>query len=242
MTCRDALRALAAIAFPIAACSAHGQATLVEAPPPQPVLTITASATRAVTNDRMHAVMRAEADRPDAAQAANDVNARMARALARAKAVQGVDARTAGYSSYQISEPNVPIRWRVSQTLVLEGRDFVALSALVSQLQGTDGLLLSGLDFTVSPTARRVAEDALTQEAIRGWQRRAELGANAVGAKAYRTGRVTIQTNDFGGPRPMFKAAGVAAAASAAPVTIEGGTTDVTVTVSGEAILETAPR
>jgi predicted secreted protein len=108
-------------------------------------------------------------------------------------------------------------------------------------LQGTDGLLLSGLDFTVSPTARRVAEDALTQEAIRGWQRRAELGANAFGAKAYRTGRVTIQTNDFGGPRPMFKAGGVAAAASA-PVSIEGGTTDVTVTVSGEAILETPPR
>ena len=241
MTCRDALRALAAIAFPIAACSAHGQATLVEAPPPQPVLTIIASATKAVTNDRMHAVMRAEADRPDASQAANDVNARMARALAHAKAVQGVDARTAGYSSYPISEPNVPIRWRVSQTLVLEGRDFVALSALVSQLQGTDGLLLSGLDFTVSPTARRVAEDALTQEAIRGWQRRAELGANAFGAKAYRTGRVTIQTNDFGGPRPMFKAGGVAAAASA-PVSIEGGTTDVTVTVSGEAILETPPR
>ena len=39
----------------------------------------------------------------------------------------------------------------------------------------------------------------------------------------------------------MFKAGGVAAAASA-PVSIEGGTTDVTVTVSGEAILETPPR
>jgi predicted secreted protein len=237
MTHRDALRALALVAFAATAGTASAQATLVEAPPPQPVLTISASAAKAVSNDRMQAVMRAEADRPDAAQAANDVNARMARALARAKTVPGVDARTAGYSSYQISEPNVPIRWRVSQTLVLEGRDFVALSALVSQLQGTDGLLLSGLDFTVSPTARRVAEDALTQEAIRGWQRRAELGAKAFGANAYRTGRVTIQTNDFGAPRPMFKAGGVAAA-SAAPVTVEGGTTDVTVTVSGEAILE----
>ena len=41
----------------------------------------------------------------------------------------------------------------------------------------------------------------------------------------------------------MFKAGGVAAA-SAAPVSVEGGTSDVTVTVSGEAILEatTVPR
>lgn len=236
------LRFLALAAVGAIACTAHAQTTLVEAPPPQPVVTVTASATKAVTNDRMHAVLRAEADRPDAAQAADDVNARMARALARAKAVSGVDARTAGYGSYQISEPNAPIRWRVTQTLVLEGRDFVALSALVSQLQGTDGLLLSGLEFTVSPVARRVAEDALTQEAIRSWQRRVEVAAKTFGADRFRTGRVTIQTNDFGAPRPMFKAGGVAAAASVAPVSVEGGTTDVTVTVSGEAILESPAR
>jgi len=59
----------------------------------------------------------------DAVQAANDVNARMARALGRAKAVSGVDAATAGYGSYPISEPNRPVRWRVSQTLALDGAD-----------------------------------------------------------------------------------------------------------------------
>jgi predicted secreted protein len=239
---RAARGAVAAIALAAFVRAAHGQATLVDAPPAQPIVNVTASATKPVANDRMQAVLRAEADRPDAAQAANDVNTRMARALAHAKAVPGVDARTAGYSSYPISEPNVPIRWRVTQTLVLESRDFVALSALVSQLQGTDGLLLSGLEFSVGPAARRSAEDALTHEAIRSWQRRADLAARAFGANGYRAGRVTIQTNDFGGPRPMYKAGGVAAAASVAPVPIEGGTTDVTVTVSGEAILETPPR
>ena len=75
-----------------------------------------------------------------------------------------------GYSSYQISEPNRPLRWRVAQSLALEGSDFVALSALVSKLQGADGLLLSGLSFTVSPQARHAAEDALTTQAIRSWQ------------------------------------------------------------------------
>lgn len=219
------------------------QSTLIQVPAPQPVITISASASRDVANDRMLALLRAEADNPDAARAADDVNARMARALAQAKAVAGVDAHTAGYSSYQISEPSRPMRWRVSQTLALESSDFVALSALVSKLQGGDGLLLSGLSFTVSAEARHAAEDALTVQAIRSWQQRARSAAQAFGAGDFATGRVTIQTNDYGRPQPMFKAGGVAAA-SVAPVSVEGGTSEVTVTVSGEAVLDTmrAPR
>jgi predicted secreted protein len=214
------------------------QSTLIQVPGPQPVITVSASVSNEIANDRMHASLRAEADNADAAQAANDVNARMARALLRAKAVSGVDVRTAGYSSYQISEPNRPMRWRVSQTLALESGDFVALSALVSKLQGSDGLVLSGVNFSVSPSARRAAEDALTQQAIKSWQQRAQLAAKAFGAADFRTGRVTIQTNDYGRPQPMFKAGGVAAA-SVAPVSVEGGTSEITVTVSGEAILDT---
>jgi len=160
----------------------------------------------------------------------------MARALARARAVTGVDASTTAYTSYQISEPNRPMRWRVSQTLALESSDFAALSSLVTKLQGNDGLVLSGLTFSVSTATRRAAEDALVQQAIRRWQQRAENAARGFGAAGYRTGRVTIQTNDYGRPQPMLKAG--MAAASAAPVTVEGGTSDVTVTVSGEAILD----
>jgi len=218
-------------------------ATLIEGLTPQPVVTITASASTEVPNDRMLAMLRAETDSTDAAQAANIVNQRMARALSQAKAASGVDAKTTGYNSYQISEPNRPLRWRVSQSLALESSDFVALSALVSKLQGADGLLLSGLSFTVSPAARHAAEDALTTQAIRGWQQRAQNAARAFGAGDFRTGRVTIQTNDYGRPQPMFKAGGVAATA-VAPVTVEGGTSEVMVTVSGEAILDTlrSPR
>ncbi len=219
--------------------AARAQTTLIEnAPTPQPVVSVSASATSNVANDRMQAWLRAEADNADAAQAANDVNARMARALSRAKAVTGVDASTAGYSSYPITEQNRPARWRVSQTLVLESADFSALSTLVSKLQGTDGLLLSSLNFSVSPATRRAAEDALTQQAIKSWQQRAQSAAQGFTAGGWRAGRVTIQTNDYGRPQPMFRTGGVAAA-SAAPVAVEGGTSEVTVTVSGEAILDT---
>jgi len=229
---------LAALLFAIAIVTMADAQTLLETlPTSQPIVTVTASASTDVANDRMHALLRAEADNPDAVQAANDVNTRMARALARAKAVAGVDASTTAYTSYQISEPNRPMRWRISQTLVLESSDFATLSSLVSKLQGSDGLLLSGLTFSVNAATRRAAEDALTQQAIKAWQQRAENAARGFGAGGYRTGRVTIQTNDYGRPQPMLKSG--MAAASAAPVNVEGGTTEVTVTVSGEAILDT---
>ena len=235
------IRAILPVLLAVTATHAHAQTVLESAPTPVPVVTITATATSNVANDRMHAFLRAEADNADAAAAANDVNARMGRALARARAVAGVEASTAGYSSYQVTEANKPQRWRVSQTLVLESGDFAALSALVSKLQSTDGLVLSGLNFSVSTATRRAAEDSLTQRAIQNWQQRAQLAVAAFGAGGWRTGRVTVQTNDYARPQPMYRSAGVAAAS--APVAVEGGMSDVTVTVSGEAILDTArPR
>ena len=232
------IRAILPALLGVISAHAHAQTLIESAPTPVPVVTITASATSNVANDRMHAFLRAEADNADAAAAASDVNGRMGRALARARAVAGVEASTAGYSSYQVTEANRPQRWRVSQTLVLESGDFAALSALVSKLQSTDGLVLSGLNFSVSTATRRAAEDSLTQRAIQNWQQRAQLAVAAFGAGGWRTGRVTVQTNDYARPQPMYRSAGVAAAS--APVAVEGGMSDVTVTVSGEAILDTA--
>lgn len=206
------------------------------APTSQPIVTITASATSEVANDRMQAMLRAEADNTDAAQAANDVNARIAHALSRARSTTGIDVSTTGYSSFQITEPNRPPRWRVSQTLVVEGGDFPTLAGLISKMQATDGLLLSALNFAVSVATRHSAEDALTQQAIKNWQQRAQNAAQGFGSTGWRVGRITIQTNDFGRPQPMLRAA---AADARAPVAVEGGMSEVTVTVSGEAILDT---
>lgn len=225
----------------LAACidAASAQTVLDVGPVSQPVVTITAAATSNVANDRMHAFLRAEAEDADASKAASQVNARMARALSRARGVAGVEASTAGYSSYQITEQNKPVRWRVAQTLSLESGDFAALSDLVSKLQGTDGLLLANLNFSVSEPTRRAAEDALTQQAIGNWQQRAQAAAKGFGATGWRAGRITIQGNDYGRPpQPMYRAS--VAADRAAPVAVEAGMSDITVTVSGEAILDQA--
>jgi len=209
--------------------------------PTTPVITLSAAATASVANDRMHAWLRAEAEHADPVRAAADVNTRMAKSLARAKAIAGVDVATSGYSSYQVTEKNQPPRWRVAQTLTLQGADFAAMAALVSRLQADDQLLLSGMNFAVSPDTRRKAEDALTQQAIKAWQARAQNAARGFGYDAWRTGKVTIQTGDYAPPRPMFRAAAAPMAAGAPPVSVEGGDTEVTVTVMGEAVLD-SPR
>jgi predicted secreted protein len=223
-----------AAAFVSPACAQTSASTV----PPQPVVTVSASVSSTLPNDRMHASLRAEVDNADPVVAANEVNMRMAKALARAKSVKGIEAATTAYSSYQVSERNQPSRWRVAQTLSLEGSDFSALSALVSKLQGDDQLVLAGMNFSVSAAARRTGEDALTEQAIKAWQARAQNAARGFGAPAWRTGHVTIQTGDFvRPPQPVFRT-GAQAAAAAAPVATEGGTSEITVTVSGDAILE----
>src|SRR6185436_19147835 len=109
---------------------------------------------------------------------------------------------------------------------------------LVSKIQGEDGLVLAGMSFSVSTAARRAAEDTLTQQAIKAWQARAQAAAQGFGAPSWRPGHITVQAGDtMVRPQPMMRAA-AGAMAAAAPVAAEAGTSDITVTVSGEAILE----
>jgi len=228
-------RAIAATFVGLFAMVAPAAAQPAMAPTP-PTVTLSASATSSVPNDRMLAWMRAESDNADAAAAANLVNTRMAKALARAKAAKGIDASTSGYSSFQIAEKNVPARWRVAQTLKLESSDFTALSGLISQLQAEGGLVVDGTQFSVSETTRRKAEETLTQQAIKAWQARATEAAHGFGFDSWRVGKVAIQAGDSFRPQPVMRA--MAFEAKAAPVAMEGGNSDVTVTVSGEALLE----
>src|SRR6185503_8216659 len=124
-------------------------------------------------------------------------------------------------------------RWRVQQSISLESSDFAALAALLTKMQAEDTLVMSGMTFDVSNDARRKVEDALTQEAIKGWQARAQSASKALGFDAWRVGHVNVMTGDPMRPQPMMRMA--AAAGGAAPVNAEGGNTDVTVTVSGDA-------
>jgi predicted secreted protein len=233
-----------ALALAALVLAAPLQAQVPPAPPsasPPPTVSVTGAATAKVQNDRMQAVVRAEAEQATAGAAAADVNARMAKALSLAKGVPGLEAKSAGYHTYQQWEKGRPGKWRVVQSLSLAGSDFTALAALLSKLQDEEGMLVSSIAFTLAPDTRRRAEDALTREAIRAWQQRAATAADALGFPAWRPGRITVATGDVAPPpRQEMMMRAQAAPAGSPPVAVEGGTTELTVTVGGDAVLERA--
>ena len=227
-------RLLAAIALTVFAVAASAQAPTSSAPP---TVTVTATATTTVANDRLEAWLRAEAEDVSPATAASQVNAAIAKALADAKSFAAVKVATAGYSTQQIAEKGKPTRWRVTQSISLESSDFTQAATLMSRLQDQNGLLLSNMGFSLSDKVRREAEDSVTDQAIKGWQARAQAAAQGLGFAAWRIGHVTVQTSGGGPIYPQMRAQAMASPAGA-PVTLEAGTTEVSVTVSGEAILE----
>ena len=216
------------------AANLHAQ---VPAAPSQSAVTVSASSTVTVQNDRLQAWLRSEAESANPAAAASQVNTAIAKALASAKAYPSVKVATAGYSTQQVSDKQKPNRWRVTQSLSLDSGDFTAAATLISRLQDDDGLLLSGMGFSLADKTRRDAEDSVTQQAIRNWQARAQQAALGLGFPGWRPGHITVQTGDAGRAYPVMRAQAMASSAGSAPVAVEGGTTDVSVTVSGEAIL-----
>jgi predicted secreted protein len=232
------MRTITALA--LASCVGIAAAqTIIAAPPQYPAVNVTGSAAATVPNDRIQAWLRAEHEAAEAASAANAVNTSIAKALARAKATPGITVTTSGYSTQQIAEQGKPVRWRVTQSITIASTDFAAVATLLTRMQEQDGMLLSGMGFSLSPNARDGAERQLMQQAIRSWQARAQQAATGFGAESWRPGHITIQTSEPGRVYPMARA--TVAQAEMAPVNVEGGTTEVTVTVTGDAILE-SPR
>jgi predicted secreted protein len=204
-----------------------------------PTVTVTGAATISVPNDRLQAWLRADADNASAATAASQVNAAIAKAMADAKAFPAVKVSSAGYSTQQISDKGKSTRWRVSQGIVLDAADFTAAATLISKLQDEDGLLLTSMAFSLTDKTRREAEDNVTQQAIRSWQARAQQAAQGFGFAGFRPSHISVQTGDAGRVYANMRAQGALAyTASAPPVQLEAGTTDVTVNVSGDAILD----
>lgn len=226
--------AACALAFLLPLVLPSALAQNIAAPPSDVTgVTLTASANMQVDNDRMTIVVQSEAEKPSATAAAAEVNAKMAKALATAKAVSGVTAKTLNYSTSQVMEKQKFVRWRVTQLMEIETADFAAGANLATKLQD-DGLNLLSLTFGVSPEARRKALATLQHEALVEWQALAKQAAASMGFNGYTPGRLTVNAGDSG-PRPRFAQAMVAKAADA--VAVSAGTSELTSTVTGEAIL-----
>ncbi len=93
---------------------------------------------------------------------------------------------------------------------------------------------LGNIAFSVSPQARRQAENELIAEAIAAFKARAEIVRGALAGRSYKIQRLNVSTG-YSAPPPRFAVARVmsAGAPEVAAPNFDGGVSVVTVTVGG---------
>lgn len=195
-------------------------------------ITLDAQASTEVDNDVMRATLFVEAEDADATKLAEKVNRLTNDSIRLAKGFTGLRARTAGYTTYPVSEKGRIVRWRSRSEIVIEGDDFRRTAEAIGKLQTL--MQLGSVDFSVSPAARAKAEETLTQTAIAEFLRKADLIAKGFRGTGFSVLEAAVAAD--GGamppPRPMMTMKAMAAEAPAAPE-VQGGTTRIAVTVSG---------
>jgi uncharacterized protein len=233
----NALGGLPAAAVLVFILAAPGLAATSQPAPPPTVLHLSQTAKRRLPRDLLHVELRAEktASSPEVVEAA--INRGMAKALAEARQVNGVEIETGSYAVYRVMhEKNAP-EWTGAQSLRLSGSDFAALLKLAGALEA-EGLVMSDLTYEASPKTVHGAEDALTSEALSALAARAAAIAQQLHLKVNGYRDVTVgNAQAEGGPIPRFAA--MAEATMPAPVGAPGEAT-VRVTVSAEILLAPA--
>ena len=191
-----------------------------------------AEARRELANDTVSASLYVElSDANPAALAA--LNKAANEALHTAREYPGVHARSGNNQTYPVyAKGNVLQGWRGCAEIRLESRDFEAASRLIGKLQS--GMRLGNSAFSVSPEARRQAENELIAAAIAAFRARADIVRSALGGRSYKIQRLNVNAG-YNAPPPRFAAARAMAAGAAevAAPDLEGGVSMVTVSVGG---------
>jgi len=194
-------------------------------------LTLEASARAAVPNDEMAITLAVERDGPQPGALNEAVIAQLNAALAEARSVEGVRARLGQvWTQPNFTREGRPQGWRVRGEIVIESTRLQPLAQLGGRL--AERMLLTGVQFRLSGERRRIEEGRLLAEAAQAFRARAAEAAVAFGFAGYEIKEIALRGAGGSAPRPMPMARAPAEAA-ASPLPIEGGDSDVVVTVSG---------
>ncbi len=219
--------------FLAASLALAGAALAAEPAPRYNVVELQAEAQRELPNDTVTASLYVELNDANAAALAAAVNKAANEALRVAREYSSVRVRSGNNQTYPVyAKGNVLQGWRARAEVRLESKDFEAASRLIGKLQS--GMQLGNIAFSVSPQARRHAENELIAAAIAAFKARAEIVRGALAGRSYKIQRLNVNTG-YSAPPPRFAVARVMAAGApevAAP-NFDGGVSVVTVTVGG---------
>ncbi|VVE43994.1 periplasmic or secreted protein [Pandoraea aquatica] len=198
------------------------------------VLGLEANATKEVEQDTVHITMSAQEQGPDAATVSRNLTQKANKAMSVAKSQSAVDVHTGNVSLYPTTNRDGKITaWRGRTELQMTSKDFGAASRLASQI--SDQMQMDGVSFSLSREAQEQTQAELTNQAIQAFRNQAQNNVKAFGYSGYTIRQVQVGANAPVMPRAYaMKAMAMSASADAAPpMQLEGGKTQVTVTVSG---------
>lgn len=159
--------------------------------------------------DRIRVDLRIEVRGSNGKQIQDEVNKKMAAAIASVHRFPSVVAETGSYSVFREPESKSPDTWHASQSLLLTSEDFELVLALVGDLQNS-GLLMSNMRFFLAPDTMKAAQSDLTAQALTELRERANEIAEDLGMTIDHYKSITIgnafEMND-GGNRMMATAA-----------------------------------
>lgn len=183
-----------------------------------------------VSNDTMHVTLSTYAEQRDPEILARQINEDMEWALAKAQQVKGVKISTGSYKTWPITDKKVTTGWRGQQSLELESKDTGSLARLAGELQ--DRLQIKSMRFSVSHEKRMAVENRLIGGALDAFKERARIVGDNLQANGYRIVDINIGTSGRA-PPVMFKASRTLAMEASDAVAVEGGESEILITVNG---------
>lgn len=223
----------------LAAAAAHAQSY----PPPQNVVSLSATATVEVAKDVLNIAFAATREGTDANTVQSQLKQAIDAALNEAKKVAKpgqIDVQTGNFSLYPRYSPKGGISgWQGSAELLVEGKDIAGIAQLAGRLPSVQ---IQRVNFTLSREAREKVEADITAQAISRFRQKAEQVSRQFGFGGYSIREVSVTSNEPGpGPVPMFRARTSVAGADESSLPVEAGKAAVTATVSGSVTMSPGP-
>lgn len=204
-------------------------------PPPQNVVSLSATATVEVTKDVLGIAFAATREGTDANAVQTQLKQAIDAALTEVKKVAKpgqIDVQTGNFSLYPRYSPKGGITgWQGSAELLVEGKDIAGIAQLAGRLPSVQ---IQRVGFSLSREAREKVEADITAQAISRFRQKADQVSKQFGFGGYAIREVSVTTNEPGMVAvPMFKGRASAAMAEDASLPVEAGKAAVTANVSG---------
>ena len=198
-------------------------------------INIEASSAADVDNDTMVVSLYAMEEGSKATEISSIVNNKVNWALKKLKQYSTIKVETESYTTNPVYNKTQVVAWRVRQSIRLESKDMSLMSDVLGEMQ--QQLKLSGISFDVSRGKREEKTQALIDEALTAYNKRATQIAKKLNFQSYKIVNMNVSTSGSSPRYNQMNSRAMMSEMKSAP-TFSAGDKTLTVRVSGSIELQ----